>query len=371
VVPFVGGTGFKDVDFPGGIEGSSIRAHFQHLELYRKTIDASAYWPFVKCPVLFISSSNDFHSAFERIYRSMALLPHPNWRVSVNMHQNHGPGPEQWVLLNRWFDHYLGGAPEDIPITPPSRCTVKGGRAFFTVTPADQDSLLHTEIYYSYDPNARTRFWNRAEAQREGASWSADFVVHQELPFYVFALCRYGMPQKVSLQRGETGTFTLNSLEHVLVPASVRLEALHELPKSRTIFEDFQDGLQDWSSRDQRSIKTYKFQSPDLDRSNSRKLALTVDPGGKRLTLRLHAGSKFLSREANLGDFSCEQTVEGHGSRVIVIDRDAFEGAEGKRLEWSRIATFEVSLIDRDTQQKLELTAPGGSAILKRIQLID
>jgi hypothetical protein len=29
VVPFVGGTGFKYVDFPGGIEGSSIRATFR------------------------------------------------------------------------------------------------------------------------------------------------------------------------------------------------------------------------------------------------------------------------------------------------------------------------------------------------------
>ena len=76
VVPFVGGSGFKYVDFPGGIVGSSIRMHFQDLELYKKTVDASAYWPLVQCPVLFISSSNDFHSAFDRIYQSMDLLKH-------------------------------------------------------------------------------------------------------------------------------------------------------------------------------------------------------------------------------------------------------------------------------------------------------
>ncbi len=61
------------VDFPG-VEGSSIRPHLQNLELYENTIDASAYWPLVMCPTLFISSSNDFHSAFERIYQSLALL---------------------------------------------------------------------------------------------------------------------------------------------------------------------------------------------------------------------------------------------------------------------------------------------------------
>ena len=47
VVPFVGGTGFKHVDFPGGIRGSGISVHFKNIDLYRRTVDASAYWPHV------------------------------------------------------------------------------------------------------------------------------------------------------------------------------------------------------------------------------------------------------------------------------------------------------------------------------------
>ena len=49
VSPFVGGSGFRHVDFPGGLQGSSARAHFQNVELYESTIDASAYWPLVAC----------------------------------------------------------------------------------------------------------------------------------------------------------------------------------------------------------------------------------------------------------------------------------------------------------------------------------
>ncbi|MCA9125353.1 MAG: dienelactone hydrolase family protein, partial [Planctomycetales bacterium] len=131
VVPFVGGTGFKHVDFPGGIEGSSIRLHLRNPELYSRTIDAGAYWPLVNCPVLFLTSSNDFHSTFERIYQSMALLPHSDWRVSSNIHQNHGPGPEQWVLLNLWSSQYLKGVQQNIPVTPPSVFQVKGDAATF------------------------------------------------------------------------------------------------------------------------------------------------------------------------------------------------------------------------------------------------
>jgi len=251
VAPFVGGSGFKYVDFPG-IEGSSVRNHFKELELYKQTIDGSAYWPLVKCPVLFISSSNDFHSTFERIYQSMALVKHKNWRVTTNIHQNHGPGSEQWVLLNMWFNQYLKGIEQNIPVTPPSTLAVSEGQATFTVTPADQERLAETGIYYSYDPNSRTRFWNKVEGKVSGESVSVQVPVRKELPLHVFALCRYKLKQKVQLEQGETSTFVLNSLEQSVVPEKVNLEALAKLPKTRTVFEDFKNGIQDWSTRDQR-----------------------------------------------------------------------------------------------------------------------
>ncbi|MAE40162.1 MAG: hypothetical protein CML07_04455 [Psychrobacter sp.] len=371
VVPFVGGSGFKYVDFPGPIEGSSIRPHFQNLELYKTTIDASAYWPLVKCPVLFISSTNDFHSAFERIYQSMALLKHRDWRVSTNIHQNHGPGPEQWVLLNQWFNQYLKGTDQDIPVTPASTFNVDAGKATFTVTPADQERLADTEIYFSYDPNSRTRFWNKADAKRSAPRWSVQLPVYDDLPLYVFAMCRYRMPQSVPLERGETSTFVLNSVEQSIVPESVNLQALAMIPKTRTVFEDFSNGIQDWSTRDQRTIKTYKFQSLDLDRSNSKKLSLTIDSQGKRLSLRLSVGSSFLSRKNNLGNFSFTKRVHGEGPQEIVIGRDDFKSTDGKTLEWAKIATFEITLVDEETKAKLDLTSQEGYAVLQAIMLVD
>jgi predicted esterase len=370
VAPFVGGTGFLHVDFPG-VEGSSIRQHFQHLELYAGTIDPSVYWPLVKCPVMFISSSNDFHAAFERIYQSMALLPHQNWRVSTNIHQNHGPGPEQWVLLNLWFDQHLRGIDQDIPETPPSTFEVDGQLARFTLNPSEQDRLVHTEIYFSYDPNSITRFWNRARAKQFGNQWSAELPVYEDIPLYVFALCRYRMDHPIPLEREETSTFVLNSQEHSHVPESVRLDALTALPKTRTVFEQFSNGIQDWSSRDHRTIKTYKFQSPDLDRSNDKKLSLTIDPQGRQLALRLKTSSKFLNRPDNLGDFAFARRIDGQGAQEFVIRREEFRNDDGRTLEWSKIATFEVTIVDEATNAKLDLTTPAGHAILQLIQLVD
>ncbi|MDA7915969.1 dienelactone hydrolase family protein [Verrucomicrobia bacterium] len=369
VVPFVGGTGFKYVDFPG-IEGSSIRGHFQDLELYKQAIDPSAYWSLVTCPVVFISSSNDFHSAFDRIYQSMALLKHQDWRVTSNIHQNHGPGPEQWVLLNQWFNQYLKGIDQNIPITPPSTFKVNDKTATFTVTPVDQKRLINTEIYFSYDSNARTRFWIQADAKKLETTWSVDLPIHDDLPLYVYALCRYKLDQIQPLERGETSTFVLNSLEHSFVPKSINLESLAKLANT-TVVEDFSNGIQDWSTRDQRSIKTYKFQSPLLDRSNSKKLSLTIDPKGKRLSLRLRASSKFLSRQDNLGDFSYTKRIQGQGSRDIVINRNDFKGADEKTLEWSKIATFEISIVDEGTKGKVDLTSKEGHTVLQLIKMAD
>ena len=371
VVPFVGGSGFKHVDFPGGIKGSSIRLHLRDVELYKRTMDASAYWPLVKCPVLFISSSNDFHSTFDRIYQSMALLKHSNWRVSTNIHQNHGPGPEQWVLLNRWFNQHLKGTDQNTPATPPSTFSVSGDTATFTVKPAERDRLVNTEIYFSYDPNSRTRFWNRADAKQSNQSWSVQLRVHADLPLYVFALCRYRLPKTVQLERGETATFVLNSVERSIVPETVDLDALAQIPKSRTVFEDFSNGIQDWSTRDQRSIKTYKFQSPDLDNSNNKKLVLSIDPQGKQLSLRLSASSKFLDQKDNLGDFSYSKVVKGEAPQEVLIDRSEFKSGDDKTLEWAKIATFTVTIVDTATRQTVNLTSKEGQLILQGIKLVE
>ena len=105
--------------------------------------------------------------------------------------------------------------------------------------------------------------------------------------------------------------------------------------------------------------------------SNTKKLCLSIDPRGKRLALRINAGSKFLSRKDNLGDFTCATRVKGRGPQKVVIDRNDFKSADGKTLEWSMIATFEITMIDEETKEKLDLTSREGCAILQRIELVD
>ena len=45
--------------------------------------------------------------------------------------------------------------------------------------------------------------------------------------------------------------------------------------------------------------------------------------------------------------------------------------AGGKTLEWPKIATFEVTILDQATKSKINLTSKQGHEILKRIELVE
>ena len=336
-----------------------------------------AYWPLVKCPVIFLSSSNDFNAALDRAYQAMALLNHNAWRVSTNIHENHSPGSEQWALLIKWFNLHLKRLSEKIPVTPPSTLEVNGQTARFTVTPEDRHKqLVDTEIYYSYDPNAYTRFWKRADAVKSGDSWSVDLTVHENLPVYVFALCRYSLGKEMETLKGPTSTITVNSLEQVIMPEKVDLTALATLKKDGAILDDFSNGFQDWAVREGgRMIRTRKFQNPELDVSNDKKLLLRIDPRGRKLSLRLSTDSRFLSSELNQGSFSASRSIEGCGMQDVVVARDDFH-ARGKNkgdkeLDWSRITLFDLVILDAATKQKVDLTSEEGRGILKSITFVE
>ena len=374
VAPFVGGTAFLHVDFPG-LPGTSLHPHVQaNLELYGKTVDPSAYWPLVKCPVMFINSTNDFHAAFDRVYQSMELLPHDEWRVSMNVHENHRPGPEQWVMLNKWFNWHLKGVHDRMPATPQSKLEVEGGSASFTVTPdMGEEEAVETEIYYSYDPNSRTRFWIRAEAipDAEGKSWSAKLTAHENHPLYAFAVCRYPLASAVELQHGGSAeSFTLTSMVRSVVPDPADLKPFTSLSGTETVLEDFANGLQDWSARDGRDIVTYKFQSPTLDLAN-KELSMRIGTGGRNLSLLLMANCQFFGTGKDLGTFTLSKEVEGKGVQDVVIRREDFTGDGKKAFEWSKVARFQVAIFDLETNQRVDLRSEEGRRVLQSIKLVD
>ena len=371
VAPFVGGTAGLHNNFPGMETGNMVRG-IKDVELYANTIDPGAYWKHVKVPVMFITSSNDFHSAFERIYDSMALIPHGKWRVTGNIHANHGPGPEQWVMLTRWFKQYLAGQNQNIPATASSSFSIKGNTATFSVTPDQAENLKDIEIYYSYDPNSITRFWKRANSvTKSDKSYSTTIPVHHKLPVFTFALCRYQLAHEEKLERGSTSTFSINSKEHRHIPKDLDLSYLTKLTKSGLI-DDFSNGTQNWSTRGHGSFKSYKFQDPELDTRSENKLVLTFDlPKDKSILVGLGAGSKFLGPGRSQARFHYGTRVNTAGESTLTLERKDFKtNDKNKAFSWANIVDFSINLTDEKTKQKIDLSDAEQRSVLKRIELV-
>ena len=96
----------------------------------------------------------------------------------------------------------------------------------------------------------------------------------------------------------------------------------------------------------------------------------TVDPQGRRLTLQLRAESKFLHRPDNQGSFTATRQISGAGPQEVVLRREDFNGPDGKPLDWSKIETFQVTLIDVEAKQPLALASGKDRSFLQSIQLV-
>lgn len=369
VVPMVGGSGFIMEDFPGLPDTGRSRG-FQNIELYNRTVDAQAYWPHVRCPVLFLSASDDFHAVFDNVYRSAALIPHQQWRVSQLMHFNHGLGPAQWVLLNRWFNRYLKNKKPDVPRTPTTvlHMVANGRSAKFTVDPDNTKPPTRLNVYYSHDPNARTRFWKHAIAERGEASntapresWTASVPVRAHLPLYVFANLTYPLDNPVETFQGTATEFTITSSLSVHQPPAVDVQQLRANAQHVAVFEDFQStGLRNWATSPQGGISTYKFQDPDraippADHS----LVVTVQVPRERLSYRFRVTKrKFLPLEngPQATFFANRQPSPGHQKlKLTPADFTSRDGVPMK--DWAAISTFRIDIYDGAARRTLTLNA--------------
>ena len=108
-----------------------------------------------------------------------------------------------------------------------------------------------------------------------------------------------------------------------------------------------------------------------IHRSNDQVLAFTIDPKGRDHILRLRLGSSFLSRENNIGTFTYQTKVNGKGPQQVLINRKDFKSEKNLELEWAKISTFNVTLVDLKQKKAVSLTNPKSHSILKRIELMD
>ncbi len=374
VIPMVGGCGYRLDDF-AGLPGTGRARAFKNIALYNSTVDPHAYWAHVKAPVLFLSATDDFHSTFEKIYLAMNLIPHDDWRVSQMMHYNHSLGAEQWILINRFFDHHLKGKGNSLPKTAKPRLVVKGDAASFSVTPTELSGLNGATIYYSHDPNPRSRFWKRAASQRSGNTWRADLPVRKRLPLYAFANFEYDLGGKMEAFRGEAETFTLTSDEAVHVPAVINVDLLHAEAREVKVFEDFEkNGVSDWGLSTRGGIQTYKFQDPDRKIPEaSMALKVQIDAPRGRLSFRLRLKkNNYLTgvKEPSESLFFTKQIAKAGRHEFLVRAGNFVDREKEPMSDWKNIQTITVDIYDGEAKSSLHFNNPENIKILSRMEWV-
>ena len=153
--PSVGGTGFR-LD-PYYHVPPQIRRVTGDRELFRRTMGYQFYAPHIKAPLLHLGASNDFHGQMDATYATGARVPKgvPQ-RFVFAPHFNHRFNPAQQVARILWLDQHLKGGVK-LPATPKSEFGLVKTAVLY-VTPSRELPVKRVEIYYSVDPDPRSRF---------------------------------------------------------------------------------------------------------------------------------------------------------------------------------------------------------------------
>lgn len=158
---------------------------------YISTLESQSYAKYMKAPLLWMTSTNDFHGQFDNGFKNFEISPvSGSYAFKVNANHDYS-GMEQNIKL--WFDKYLKGSAITWPTNPntiPS-LTLTGpnsGYPMVTVSPSNVASISSVQIYYALETaNPMNRTWLPAITVNNGnGTWSAQTSCYNTNG-YVFA----------------------------------------------------------------------------------------------------------------------------------------------------------------------------------------
>ncbi|MFO0947741.1 MAG: hypothetical protein U1D30_17765 [Planctomycetota bacterium] len=161
--------------------------------VYKQVLSPEAHAPSIRCPLLFLNATNDFHGPMDAGYEILTATP-ATTRQAFTPRYNHHIEPEQGIDLPQWMDwHLRGGTP--FPETPKLAVALDDkGVPVATVDPGATESVEHVRVYYSLgDKLPQNRFWREKRVLNEEGKYSVRLpVVDVWQDLYVFANVEFG-----------------------------------------------------------------------------------------------------------------------------------------------------------------------------------
>jgi len=283
--PSVGGAGWRTERHAFG-GGTAVQDWITgDAAAFARTMGFENYAPRIRCPVMHLSGTNDFHGWMDDVYRTNALIPDQPTRFSFAPHLNHRFIPEVAVTRPLWLEQYLKDGPA-VPRTPESRCVLNpgDGTPVLRVTPEPGEwPVGRVEIYYSVDSDPRARFWRSTDVARTAGGWEAKLPpTDAGAPLFAFANVYFRLPAKQELPHMPAiGEVCVSSMMHAASAEQLAAAGVRATDRPTTLIEDFAHGWRDWyrlnaDNRNYWQFWTRKVTDPKWRAPRGAKLAVTV-----------------------------------------------------------------------------------------------
>jgi hypothetical protein len=185
-------------------------------------MSSEAHAPYVRCPILLLNSTNDFHGWMDSAYDTLSATPAPHWQVFTPRY-NHHIGPEQGASLPAWMDFQLKSGPS-FPNSPTIDIVLGDDGVSRARVTAGEASLEGIDVFYSLgDKPPPNRFWRSVRVSHETTPPTARLeVVDPWEPLTAFANVRYAsgvclttnlarvVPARLGKARGTLASGALN-----------------------------------------------------------------------------------------------------------------------------------------------------------------
>ena len=378
--PSVGGTGFR-LDAYYHVP-PQIRRVTGDRELFRRTMGYQFYAPRIKVPLLHLGASNDFHGQMDATYATGARVPKDvPQRFVFAPHFNHRFNPAQQVARILWLDQHLKGGVK-LPATPKSEFGL-GKTAVLYVTPSRELPVKRVEIYYSIDPDPRSRFWRSAGALNLGGHWQAGLELEDlNRPLFAFANVIYELPKAVTLpHRGDVKEVCISSLFHELKPEELKKTRVQRSGGPKLVIDNFQSGFRDWytingNHRPLWQHWTRKVTDPKWRGPKDAKLALTIQseqPNVLGIVLHENTWRHYRGKKRT---YVAEVNLKGSKAETVTVDLSDFKNVtDGEPLKsWGELD--ELGLVAKATirgAKPVEVAADpwqGPQPVFKRLEWV-
>jgi hypothetical protein len=171
------GCGWNTLVFPTQTAADPID---EGVKRWRNLLSSESYAPLVRCPILFLNATNDFHGNMDRSFATLALVPAGEKRQIYTPRYNHHIEPAEGKDLPLWMAWHLKGEGGPWPRTPQVSLVGQGVNPGIRVVPDQPQSVKQVQLYYALNtPWPQSRFWRSAPVSGfEGGVYTA------EAPFF-------------------------------------------------------------------------------------------------------------------------------------------------------------------------------------------